>query len=213
MLFPPGCVETDSKKFDPTLNQLLIRNFSTLKTANGRWKIDEILPGDTSVAANTVRAVALRNYVYHYGNPAAMKKSEFDKKCTQADNILKGMRYTGNISNLKTMSLDPKRISVLKALYNLLQIQTNKLQIAYDNSSADIASIKVLTTAVSKLKDDISAYERLSKESSDSAQKTKDQLLDHVQNLMLNIDSIKDEMTNKIEELKDYVDIVKGGNK
>ena len=74
-LFPPGCVETDSKKFDPTLNQLLIRNFTTLKTANGRWKIDEILPGDTSVAANTVRAVALRNSVYHNGNPAAMKKT------------------------------------------------------------------------------------------------------------------------------------------
>ena len=132
MLFPPGCVETDSKKFDPTLNQLLIRNFTTLKTANGWWKIDKILPGDTSVAANTVRAVALRNSVYHYGNPAAMKKAEFDKKFTEADNILKGMRYTGNISNLKTMSLDPKRISVLKALYNLVQNQTNKLQSAYD---------------------------------------------------------------------------------
>ena len=108
---------------------------------------------DTSVAANTVRAVALRNCVYHYGNPAAMKKTEFDNKFTQADNILKGMRYTGNITNIKTMSLDPERISVLKALYNLVQNQINKLQSAYDKkSSADIASIKVLTTAVSKLK-------------------------------------------------------------
>ena len=59
LLFPPGCNETDSKKFDPTLNQIMIRNFTTLKTANGRWKIDEIFPGDTSVAANTVRAVEL----------------------------------------------------------------------------------------------------------------------------------------------------------
>ena len=209
LLFPPGCIETDSKTFDPTLNQVMIRNFTTLKTANGRWKIDEILPGDTSVAANTVRAVALRNSVYHYGNPAAMRKPEFDNKFTQADNILKGMRYTGNISIVKTMSLDPERVSVLKALYNLVQIQANKLQNAYDNSAADIASIKVLTTAVSKLKDDISAYENLSKENCDSAQEMKDQLLDHVHKLMLNIDSIKDEMTNKIEELKDYVDIGK----
>ena len=107
------------------------------------------------------------------------------------------MRYTGNISNVKTMSLDPERISVLKALYNLVQNQTSKLQIAYDNSAADIASIKVLTTAVSKLKDDISAYEKLSKENSASAQKMVDQLLDHVHKLMLDIDSIKDEMTDK----------------
>ena len=210
LLFPPGCVETDSKKFDPTLNQVMVRNFTTLKTANGLWKIDKILPGDTSVAANTVRAVALRNSVYHYGNPDDMKKSEFDKKFTQADIILKGMRYTGNISNLKTMSLDPKRISVLKALYNLVQIQTNKLQSAYDKKSdADIASFKVLTTDVSKLKDDISACEKLSKENCYSAQEMKGQLLDHVQKLMLNIDSIKDERTNEIEELKDYVATVK----
>ena len=38
------------------------------------------------VAANSVRAVALRNSVYHYGNPAAMKKQEFENKFTQADN-------------------------------------------------------------------------------------------------------------------------------
>ena len=210
LLFPPGCVETDSKKFDPTLNQIMIRNFTTLKTANGRWKIDEILPGDTSVAANTVRAVALRNCVYHCGNPAAMKKTEFDNKFTQADNILKGIRYTGNITNIKTMSLDPERISVLKALYNLVQNQTNKLQSAYDKkSSADIASIKVLTTAVSKLKDDISAYEKLSKDNCDSAKKMVDQLLDHVYKLMLNIDSIKDEMTNKIVELEAEICTVK----
>ena len=206
LLFPPGCIETDSKKFDPTLNQVMIRNFTTLKTANGSWKIDEILPGDTSVAANTVRAVALRNCVYHYGNPAAMEKPEFDNKFTQADNILKGMRYTGNISNVKTMSLDPERISVLKALYNLIQNQISKLQIAYDKKiAADIASTKVLTTDVSKLKDDMTAYENLSKEKTDSAKKMVDELLDHVQKIMLSIDSIKDEITNKIEELKDYV--------
>ena len=118
LLFPPGCVETDSKKFDPTLNQVLIRNFTTLETDNGWWKLDRILPGDTSVAANAVRAVAFRNFVYHYGNPAAMKKNEFDNKFTEADNILKGMKYTGNINNIKTMTLDPERISVLKALHN-----------------------------------------------------------------------------------------------
>ena len=135
-----------------------------------------------------------------------MKENVFDIKFTQSDKILKGMRYTGNIINLKRMSLDPKRISVLKALYNVVQIQTDKLQSAYDKkSAADIASIKVVTTAVSKLKDDISAYEKLSKENSASAQKMVDQLLDHVYKLMLNIDSIKDQMTNKIEELKDYV--------
>ena len=118
LLFPPGCVETDSKKFDPTLNQVLIRNFTTLETDNGWWKLDKLLPGDTSVAANAVRAVAFRNKVYHYGNPAAMTKPEFDNKFTEADNILKGMRYTGNVINAKTMSLDPERISVLKALHN-----------------------------------------------------------------------------------------------
>ena len=67
--------------------------------------------------------------------------------------------------------------------------------------AADTASIRVLTTDVSKLKDDILAYEKLSKENSDSAQKMVDQLLDHVHKLMLNIDSIK--------ELKDYVVTVK----
>ena len=201
LLFPPGCVETDSKKFDPTLNQVLIRNFTKLKTANGWWKIDKILVGDTSVAANTVRAVALRNSVYHYGNPAAMKEPEFDNKLTEADNILKGMRYTGNISNIKKMSLDPARICVLKAQYNLVQVQANNLQIALDKkSTGDIASFKVLTTDVSKLKDQISVYEKLSKEKNASAQKMVDQLQDHVHKLMLDINSIKD-MTNKIEEL------------
>ena len=82
LLLPLGCNETDSQIFDPTLNQVMIRNFTTFRTANGWWKIDEILPGDTSVAANTVRAVALRNSVYHDGNPAAMKKTEFDNKFT-----------------------------------------------------------------------------------------------------------------------------------
>ena len=200
LLFPPGCVETDSKKFDPTLNQVMIRNFTTLKTANGWWEIDKILPGDITVAANTVRAAAFINFVYHYENPAAMKKIEFDNKFTEVDNILKGMRYTANIIDVKTMSLDPERISVLKALYNLVQIQINKLQSAYDKKSADdIASFKVLTTEVSKFQ--ISSYEKLSKEKSASAQKMADQLLDHVHKLMLDIDSIKDEMTNKIEEL------------
>ena len=119
------------------------------------------------------------------------------------------MRYTGNITNVKTMSLDP----VLKALYKLVRIETDKLQIGYDKKcAADTASIRVLTTDVSKLKDYISAYEKLSKENSASSQKMVDKLLDHVHKLMLNIDSIKDEMTDKIEELeaeictvKDYV--------
>ena len=45
--FHQECFETDSKKFDPTLNQVMIRNFTTLKTDNGWWKIDQILAGDT----------------------------------------------------------------------------------------------------------------------------------------------------------------------
>ena len=188
LLFPPGCVETDSKKFDPTLNQVLIRNFTTLKTDNGWWKLDKLLPGDTSVAANAVRAVAFRNSVYHYGCPGDMKKLEFDNKFTEADNILKGMKYTGNIVNVKTMSLDPERISVLKALYKLVQIQTNKLQVAYDNSAADISTIKNLKTDVSKLKDDFLSYEKLSKQINDSAEKMVDQLM--VDKLMLDIDML-----------------------
>ena len=103
------------------------------------------------MAANAVRAVSFRHSVYHYGNPADMKKPEFDNKFTEADNILKGMRYTGNINNVKTMSLDPERISVLKALYKLVQIQTNKLQVAHDNSAADISRINILTNRCFKI--------------------------------------------------------------
>ena len=210
LLFPPGCVETDSKKFDPTLNQVMIRNFTTLQTDNGRWKIDEIDTSDTSVAANAVRAVAFRNSVYHYGCPGDMKKTEFDNKFTEADDILKGMRgtrYTGNISTVKTMSLDPERISVLKALYNLVQIQTNKLQVAHDNSAADIASIKDLTTNVSKLKDDFLSYEKLSKQNNDSPEKMVDQLKDQVHKLMLHIESITITKVSKIEgEVEEIAD-------
>ena len=206
LLFPPGCVETDSQKFDPTLNQILIRYFTTLETDNGWWNLDNILPGDTSVAANTVRAVAFRNSVYHYGNPASMKKNEFDNKFTEADNILKGMKYTGNIINVKTMSLDPERISVLKALYDLIQIQTNKLQVAHDNSAADIASIKILTTDVSKFKEEITDFEKLSNQKSNSAKNMGDQLKGQVQKLMLHMESIitkVSKMEGKVEEIVD----------
>ena len=117
LMFPPGCVETDSQISDPTLNQVMVRNFTTLKIANWFWKNDKILPCDISVAVNTVRALAFINFVYHYGNPAAMEKPKCEIKCKQADNILKGLRYKGNIGSVKTMSLD-QEMSVLKALNN-----------------------------------------------------------------------------------------------
>ena len=204
LLFPPGCVETDSQKFDPFLKKIMIRNFTTLRTNNGNWHIHQILPGDTSLAANTVRAVAFINSVYRYGNQADMEKIEFDNKFAEADNILKGMRYTGNISNVKTMSLDPERISVLKALYNQMLIQTN--QLAKDKSAADNA-IMYLKEHVSQMRDEI----LLLKENNHSATSFSDELMVQVRKVMIDTESIKDEMSRN--ERKERVDQLKNVEK
>ena len=201
LLFPPGCVETDSQKFDPFLKQIMIRNFTTLKTDNGRWNIDQILPDDTSVAANTVRAVAFRNFVNNYGNPADMKKTEFDYKFKQADTILKGLKCKGIFSSVKTMSFDQK-ISVLRALNCVVKLQTNKL--AHDTSATD-NTIKRLTTDVSKIQDEISAFEMSLNQDCDSAP---DQLMDQVHKVLIDIESIKDEMSRKtVEEIDDPLEM------
>ena len=88
LLFPPGCIETDSQNFDPTLKKVMIRTFTKLKTANKCWEITKLLPDDTSIAANTIRAVEFIMSVYN-SNPAAMEMPEFEYKFTQADNIFK----------------------------------------------------------------------------------------------------------------------------
>ena len=76
LLLPPN-KETHSCKFDPTLSLVIMRNFTTLKTLNGRW--DTLLPNDNSLAANAVRAVLLRNFLYHYHDITLMTTQEFDK--------------------------------------------------------------------------------------------------------------------------------------
>ena len=99
------------------------------------------------------------------------------------------------------MSLD-QEMSVLKALNNQVQIQTNKL--AHDESAADNASIKRLTTTdVSNIQDVFSAFEMFLKQVSDSAP---DQLMDQVHKVMLDTESIKDEMSrNEGEEIVDQL--------
>ena len=79
LLLPPN-KETHSCKFDPTLSLVIMRNFTTLITLNGRW--DTLLPNDNSLAANAVRAVLLRNFLYHYhdiANDEARIRSEMDR--------------------------------------------------------------------------------------------------------------------------------------
>ena len=171
----------------------MIRNFTTLKTANGFWIIDKILPDDTSVAAYTVRALAFINFVYHYENPAAMEKPELYKKFIEADNILKGLKYKVNIIDVKTMSLDQK-IPLLKALNDQVQIQTNRLP------HADNASNKRLTIDVSKLQVEVSALA-----------KQADQRMDRLHKVILDLESIKNEMNR--EEWEEIVNQPKNKKK
>ena len=99
LLFPPECVETDSQKFDLILNKVMIIYFTTLKPASGTWKIYAM--SDTSIAANVIRAIDFRNFIYHYPQPAHMTTQEFDIKFTEAENVSTGLRYKGNINSAK----------------------------------------------------------------------------------------------------------------
>ena len=160
LLLPPN-KETHSCKFDPTLSLVIMRNFTTLITLNGRW--DTLLPNDNSLAANAVRAVLLRNYLYHYHDITLMTKQEFDKKWTEAENIAAGLLYfTVNITKLKTKTLDPEGNSVKKEFCRYLNSKLDKLKQDYEElktkSEADgieiAAKIKHLEQEVILIKED-----------------------------------------------------------
>ena len=122
--------ETHSWKFDPTLSLVILRNFTTLKTLNGRW--DKLLPNDNSLAANAVRAVLLRNFMYHYHDITLMTKQEFDNKWTEAEKIAAGLLYSKSITKLKTKTLDPEGSSVKKEFCRYLNTKLDKLKEDYD---------------------------------------------------------------------------------
>ena len=113
--------ETHSWKFDPTLSLIIMRNFTTLKTLNGRW--DNLLANDNSLAANAVRAVLLRNFVYHYHDITSITNIEFNKKWTEAEKIATGLLYSTKITKLKTKTLDPEGSSVKKEFLQIFKHQ------------------------------------------------------------------------------------------
>ena len=165
LLLPPN-KETHSCKFDPTLSLVIMRNFTTLKTLNGRC--DTLLPNDNSLAANAVRAVLLRNFLYHYHDITLMTKQEFDKKWTEAENIAAGLLYLANITKLKTKTLDPEGSSVKKEFCRYLNAKLGKLKEDYEElktkSEADgreIAKIKYLEKEVILIKENEIKNEKL----------------------------------------------------
>ena len=151
ILIPPNSHETDSRTFDPTLIMILIRNLTSLVTDNGRWKEEELLPTDQSVAANAVKAIAFRNFIYHKASVKTMSKLDLDNHLTTVQNILIGLKSTVNIKEIKFMSLDPLHIPTLKALYRFLQMQVDKLQEFQNKNETDIGKISTLTNDIAQL--------------------------------------------------------------
>ena len=123
LLFPQGCDETDSQRFTPYLIHMMIKNFTTIKPING-WKYPGVLSDDTSVAAYTVKANDFRNFVYHYNGP--MTTSEFESKFTDAENILKGLRYNGDINSVKVPNLDDQFMTRLENIMERKQVNKVK---------------------------------------------------------------------------------------
>ena len=136
-----------------------------------------------------------------------MEKPEFDNKFTEADNILKGLKYKVDISSFKTMSLD-QDISVLKVVSNQVSSQTNELAPDISATAHDISAtenaINRLKTDVLKVEDEISAFDMSLKEESAPAP---GQLMDEVKTVMIDVESIKVEMS--IEEGEEIVDQLK----
>ena len=157
-LLLPSNKETHSWKFDLTISLVIMRNFTTLETSDGRW--DSVLSNDNSLAANAVRAVLLRNFVDHYPDITLMMKQEFDKKWTEAEEIAAGLLYSTNITKLKTKTLDPEGCSVKKEFCRYLNNKLGKLKEDYDElkkqSKADgieIAKIKHLEQEIKLIKE------------------------------------------------------------
>ena len=151
ILVPPKRHETDSRTFDPTLIMILIRNLTSLVTDNGRWKEEDLLPTDQSLAAYAVKAIAFRNFIYHKASVKAMSKLDLDNHLTTVQNILIGMKSTVNIKEIKLMSLDPLHIPTLKALYRFLQVQVDKLQEFQNKNETDIGKISTFTNNIAQI--------------------------------------------------------------
>ena len=155
ILVPPNSHETDSRTFDSTLIMILIRNFTPLVTANGTWKEAYLRRTDRSVAAYAVKAIAFRNFIYHKARGKTMSKLDLDNHLTTVQNILIGLKSTVDIKEIKFMSLDPVQISTLKALFESLKVQVDKLQEFKNKNETDIGKISTLTNDTEELKTEL----------------------------------------------------------
>ena len=155
ILVPPNSHETDSRTFDSTLIMILIRNFTPLVTANDKWKEAYLRRTDRSVAAYAVKAIAFRNFIYHKARGKTMSKLDLDKHLTTVQNILIGLKSTVDIKEIKFMSLDPVQIPTLKALFESLKVQVDKLQEFQNKNETDIGNISTLTNDTEKLKTEL----------------------------------------------------------
>ena len=110
----PNNNKTCFSKFDIIIIALLIRNCQILPPPTDGWD-KALLPHDTSISANVMRARIIRNLIFHYADPSAMTDVEFQKVWSDIASILQALNYHGDISVIQQGNFDPYPMDVLKS--------------------------------------------------------------------------------------------------
>ena len=128
ILLPPnGDKKTYSAALDVTLIVLLIINCTTLPPPDGGWKQKTPLDTDLSKAANVLRGREWRNFLNH-ADANSIDEPAFNLKWTEGEAIYQGLGGSITLlTDLKTMSLDPKHDLVLKSLKQFTKNQEQRL--------------------------------------------------------------------------------------
>ena len=110
----PNNNKTCFSKFDINIIALLIRNCQILPPPTDGWE-KALLPYDTSISANVMRARIIRNLIFHCADPSAMNDVEFQKVWSDIANILEALNYDEDILEIKQGNFDPYPMEVLKS--------------------------------------------------------------------------------------------------
>ena len=143
----PNDKKTFFSKFDINIIALLIRNCQILQPPIAGWE-NALLPHDTSISANVMRAKIIRNLIFHYADPSAMDEAEFQKFWSDIASILQALKYHEDISDIQQGNFDPYPMEVLKSRLIYLEEKhdrfkhdTGKELIEINNKICDIKEI------------------------------------------------------------------------
>ena len=108
ILLPTNIQRVDSSSFDISLIRFLIQTFCGIKNANRDWK--KPAPSDQTLCAFVFRAAGLRNRICHNNDVDKLDEPTFEKRWKELKEILQGLKYTVDIEDFKTETLEFEKL-------------------------------------------------------------------------------------------------------